>query len=404
VTPRAIPEVGPAPDDRAAPGGGPASSRYVIYAGRHRRTLRLAVLVVITAVVALDHPSPSLHGSGLAVLAALVVAVAAQLADAAFPGRAVPARVAVEAVASGVLVGIVPNAAIAFALWAGLDAGALLGVGPGTWAVAAGVVAELLTGVVDGQPPTRALYALLIVGGFLAATTVRQYILRAEQAELRLADAQRAELERARAVQLAERAEAAREIHDILAHHLGALVVQLDAADALLSTEPARVDAARPLVRQAHELAVAGLDEARSAVANLRGDRRDLLASLQQLSDTAGARLVVAGQPRPLAPEIQQLLRRCLQESLTNATKHAPGASVEAHLDFASDRVTLRVTDDGARQAPPAWATTGGGYGLAGMRERAIEAGAELTVGPSGPGWQVRVCIPDRGGDKEGWS
>ena len=119
------------------------------------------------------------------------------------------------------------------------------------------------------------------VVGFLTATGRKQYVLRAEEAELRLADAERAREEHARAAGLAERANAAREIHDILAHSLGALVLQLDALDAVLSGETPDHERAAEVLARARALAVEGLNEARQAVGSLRADPPPLVDALR---------------------------------------------------------------------------------------------------------------------------
>jgi signal transduction histidine kinase len=179
------------------------------------------------------------------------------------------------------------------------------------------------------------------VVGFLAAAGRKQYVLRAEEAELRLADAERAREEHARAAALAERANAAREIHDILAHSLGALVLQLDALDAVLDAEhpgpPSRAD---ELLARARALAVEGLSEARQAVGTLRTDTPPLIDGLRQLVDAGahGGSLEISGTPRAISAEGAVALRRTAQEGLTNAAKHAPGAAPKVSSPFCPPR------------------------------------------------------------------
>ena len=90
-------------------------------------------------------------------------------------------------------------------------------------------------------------------------------------------------------------------------------------------------------------------------------------------------------------------LRRTAQEALTNASKHAPGAAPTVQLEFTPDELVLTVTDTGCPEdiAPSALADTGGGYGIEGLRERAELIGGTLQAGPLGPGWQVRLSVPD---------
>ena len=224
--------------------------------------------------------------------------------------------------------------------------------------------------------------------------------LRAEEAELRLADAERAREEHALAAALAERANAAREIHDILAHSLGALILQLDALDAVLGTEQPDRARATQLLARARALAVGGLDEARQAVGTLRSDAPPLIEGLRQLVDaTPGGSLEITGAPTDLSAKGAVALRRTAQEGLTNAAKHAPGSVAKVHLDFRPDEVVLTVSDaGGARNAAPgSLAQIGGGYGIEGLRERAELLGGTLTAGPDGVGWQVMLRLPAEG-------
>jgi signal transduction histidine kinase len=102
----------------------------------------------------------------------------------------------------------------------------------------------------------------------------------------------------------------------------------------------------------------------------------------------------ISGQPRDLAPGIDLSIYRVLQEALTNALKHAPGATVTVHVDYLDDSVTVAVEDDGARRqsfpAPP-----GSGQGLIGMQERVKLYDGHLEAGPSDSGgFTVRASIP----------
>jgi signal transduction histidine kinase len=92
------------------------------------------------------------------------------------------------------------------------------------------------------------------------------------------------------------------------------------------------------------------------------------------------------------------MVRRIVQEAITNASKHAPGSRVTVHVAFQPGSLDVTVTDDGrpSDMAPSALAGSGGGYGLEGMRERAALIGARLTAGRLGRGWQVHLTVPDR--------
>ncbi|HWB35535.1 MAG TPA: histidine kinase, partial [Rugosimonospora sp.] len=230
-----------------------------------------------------------------------------------------------------------------------------------------------------------ALFVLTTLGG------------RARAVNTRLAE--EAERDRARAAALDERARIAREIHDILAHALAALTVQLETADALL--DGGRVAQAQDSVRRAGQLAREGLTETRRAIGALRGDTVPLpelvdalVASYKSNVDTS-VTVTVTGEPRVLEPDVVLALYRTAQEALTNAQKHAPGAPVDLALRYHPGSVELAVVN-GAMPAGTErpLAASGGGYGLAGLRERAELAGGALEAGPVGDGYRVGVTIP----------
>jgi signal transduction histidine kinase len=219
---------------------------------------------------------------------------------------------------------------------------------------------------------------------------------RLEQAELLVARRQQVIEEHARAAALAERARIAREVHDVLAHSLAGLSLTLQGTRLMLQRDNASQEVIDQ-VTKAQRLAADGLSEARRAVAALREDKVpdaraivDLVTAFR-LESGAAAELVVNGEPRDLPAEAASALYRTAQEALTNARKHAPGATVDAVLDFEDGRTVLTVTDHPGK--PPAHATSGG-YGLLGMRERAELIGGELETGPMADGWRVRLVVP----------
>ncbi|REH51934.1 signal transduction histidine kinase [Kutzneria buriramensis] len=219
---------------------------------------------------------------------------------------------------------------------------------------------------------------------------------RLEQAELLLARRQQVVEEHARAAALAERARIAREVHDVLAHSLAGLSLTLQGTRLMLQRDNASQEVIDQ-VSKAQKLAADGLAEARRAVAALRDDKvpdaraiADLVTAFR-LESGAPAELTVNGEPRDLPAEAATALYRTAQEALTNARKHAPGAPVDAVLDFEDGRTVLTVIDHPGK--PPAHATSGG-YGLLGMRERAELIGGELETGPMEDGWRVRLVVP----------
>jgi signal transduction histidine kinase len=217
----------------------------------------------------------------------------------------------------------------------------------------------------------------------------------AEQAEL----AARAE---ARAEALAERARIARDVHDVLAHSLAGVNMQLEVTDALL--ESGDIDRARQAAQRAQSLVRSGLTEVQRTVGDLREDALPLVETLRSMlaSLSDAGTLTVDGPPRELPVRLTQVIVRCAQEALTNAHKYAPGAPVRIHLEHLEhlpEETVLEVVNS----APPAGsrplAGAGSGMGLVGMRERLDLVGGTVTAGPivdgdDAGGWRVRVVIP----------
>jgi signal transduction histidine kinase len=242
-------------------------------------------------------------------------------------------------------------------------------------------------------------YIGLLYGLYALGVARCAQALRAETAEQLLTETQRANSEQAHAAALAERSRIAREIHDVLAHSLSALTVQLEAADALL-TSGTNPEKAHGYVVKARHIAREGLTETRRAIAALREDTPPLRTLLNGLAETyqadSGAKATVIAECEPvgLAPDASLALYRTAQESLTNARKHAPNAPVEIALTCDASEIELSVTNQAATGPITALHASGGGYGLAGLKERAQLAGGTLDAGPCGDGWRVRLTIP----------
>ncbi|MGW4801971.1 sensor histidine kinase [Nonomuraea sp. NPDC004297] len=206
----------------------------------------------------------------------------------------------------------------------------------------------------------------------------------------------RALQDRARAMALDERARIARELHDVLAHSLGALGVQLDVAEALL-TERGDVPGAVARIRRSRGLARQGLVEARAAVAALREDVPPLPDALRLLADdhhrdhSVRAELRTTGTRRPITPAAEVCLLRTAREALTNAARHSPGLPVTLDLTYGTRCVRLTVRNPLPGEPSP----TGNGYGLSGMRERVALAGGTLAAGAAGGVWEVRAEVPE---------
>ncbi|HEX6523014.1 MAG TPA: sensor histidine kinase [Streptosporangiaceae bacterium] len=199
-----------------------------------------------------------------------------------------------------------------------------------------------------------------------------------------------------RAAALAERQRLARDMHDVLAHSLSGLVMQLEGARLLAASAPddERLPAT---IDRAHQLAKNGLSEARQAIAMLRdeelpGPERAVALAKEFEADTGiPCRFTTAGEPRVLGSGVRLALYRVAQEALTNIRKHASPDRVDVRLEYLPAEVSLLVEDHGA---PPSGAEANGGYGITGMRERAELLGGAIDAGPTEDGFRVRLRVP----------
>ena len=371
--------------------------------------LRILGLVLISWSVLHSRHHLSGSGRGLVITVSFVVCVIAWLAWMIRPDEhRVTPDVYVLAVAGGVLGGAAPDTAgNAFVFVAVAAAGlradlprAFLVVALGTLSLAAAVL------VYDGSGVGLLAYTLGFIAMALAASTSRQSRVRAEQAELLLAQTQRSHEEQLRVARLEESTRIAREIHDVLAHTLAGLTIQLEATSSLVEQGADR-DTVLARVQRAHALAREGLEETRQAVGALRGDSVSASNGIEALvadyraSADAPAELTVDGDPARLTGQTGQAVLRVVQEALTNVRKHAPGADVSVAVHAGQnpgDDVVLLVQDrlSAGRPGPTTdgLADSGGGYGLQGMRERAALLGGTLDAGAVDDGWRVELRLP----------
>jgi signal transduction histidine kinase len=238
-----------------------------------------------------------------------------------------------------------------------------------------------------------ALSLLQLVAFWLAGVLVR-----ARRQAVSMA-ARSAALERqAEQATAAERARIARELHDIVAHHLSVIVLQ--AAGARASGRPAEAtlekieNSARQALGETRRLLGVVRDPAGEAGLAPQpgiGELDALAASVR----AAGlpVNLVISGDPATLPATVEVSVYRIVQEALTNVLKHAGQARADVTIGCAQEAVTIEVTDDGT--AEPIHEDPARGYGLAGMRERAAVFGGELAAGPRpGGGYAVRARLP----------
>ncbi|MCG5438368.1 sensor histidine kinase [Micromonospora foliorum] len=191
-----------------------------------------------------------------------------------------------------------------------------------------------------------------------------------------------------------ERTRIAREMHDVLAHAVSLMIVQAEAGPVAVRTAPDRAEAAFDAIAAAGRDAMVQLRGMLGLLRSEPGPRspQPTLAQLRTLVDgvpVAGLR--VTGEPRPVSADVELAAYRIVQEALTNAVKHAAASTVDVHLDWSPEALTVTVTDDGAGTGGP-----GGGHGLVGIRERATACGgtarAEAVVG--GRGFTVEARLP----------
>ncbi len=200
-----------------------------------------------------------------------------------------------------------------------------------------------------------------------------------------------------------ERARIARELHDVVAHHVSMVAVQAESARL---TTPGMPAAGAARLRDIGDTARAALTEMRRLLGVLRedgaaevADRRPQpgLAQLTELLDESrtasggGVRLIVSGVITPLDPGVELAAYRIVQEALTNARRHAPGAAVDVELRY-TDALWLRIRDNG-----PGPSVAAAGHGLLGMRERAVAAGGSLRCGAAaGGGFMIEATLPGK--------
>jgi signal transduction histidine kinase len=261
--------------------------------------------------------------------------------------------------------------------------------------------------------PYQAIYQALVVLTAWAAGTLSRTKRARLQAAVSRADRAEAELDRqaSRAAGV-ERARIARELHDVVAHHVSLIAVQSEAATSLLPDRPAQAQRSVEIIGDTARLALA---ELRRLLGVLRGPSERLetapSASLGELGEVldqvreAGLQVdfVVAGTPGPLAPGVDLTAYRIVQEALTNTIRHAQADRAAVTLSYEPGYVTVSVTDSGKQMlrgngratVRPGPLIAGSGLGLAGIAERVASCGGSLAVGPTeAGGFAVTAKLP----------
>ena len=248
---------------------------------------------------------------------------------------------------------------------------------------------------------------LVLVGGMLGlGMAIRTQTERAGAFAVATDRARSEQAEAAWAAVQEERARIARELHDVVAHNVGLIVLQAGGARSVLASDPAR---ARAAIRQVEETGRQTLAEMRHAVGILGLDDGwawqplpdlDRLPTLVADARASGLQvdLLVAGPAIGLPAGLGLAAYRFVEEALTNVHKHAPAARAEVHLDYEPDALRIEVRDDGGpagTAGEPAGQAAVPGYGLIGMRERVNLYGGRMEAGPMpAGGFRVAAVLP----------
>ncbi|MEV4757542.1 histidine kinase [Micromonospora sp. NPDC049559] len=255
----------------------------------------------------------------------------------------------------------------------------------------------------DGMPtvPQHYVGSLVLALVVLAGLALRLWRSRAEQGQQRLAAAERERAEALRRAVESERARIARELHDVVTHNVSVMVIQAGAARRVIDSAPEQAREAMRAVEGAGRTAMTELRHVMGLLA-AAGDDAALAPQpgLEQLEALVGrvretgmpVAFSVTGRPRPVPAGEALAAYRVVQEALTNAVKHASGASAAVRLHYGDDELRVEVTDDGGR----ATGAGGSGRGLLGLRERLAVYGGTLRSGPqlTGDGYRVDAVIP----------
>ncbi|MFF5257454.1 sensor histidine kinase [Actinomadura viridis] len=262
----------------------------------------------------------------------------------------------------------------------GLGAAVVIGVGLGTLA---------------GNDEINGITLIMMVGWVVALVALGA-VRHGRQEALRAAVRRTEEEARLRAAE--ERLRIARELHDVVGHHLSMINVQAGTALHRLDRDPGRAGAALGVIKEASRETLRELratlgvlrqvDEAEPTAPAGRLDRLDELVRYAELASLETT-VTVEGERRPLPAGVDLAAFRILQESITNVTRHAAARKVRVRIAYGPAELRLEVRDDGSAGGGPA------GGGVRGMRERARALGGELAAGPvAGGGFRVRARLP----------
>jgi signal transduction histidine kinase len=373
-------------------------------AQRWTRPLTVVVIGFVVITTFQTAPVPGAHAQHLGVLLALI-GIGIGTAGLLGLTRAAPgvhmALLILVVLSSATLVDLQPNGPGFFGVFPAVGAAALTLPARRSPLVAAIAVTALAAGwALEGSRPFVGvvLNELGVVAFYLVAMFARRLREANDQAHRLINELEETRAAQTQAAALGERQRLAREMHDVLAHSLSGLVLNLEGAR-LLAEQSGADPGVGDAIERAHRLAKTGLEEARRAIGMLRDDAlpgperlADLAAEFQSDSGVP-CLLTVTGVQSDLGPDSRLTLYRVAQEALTNIRKHARADRVDLRLDYEKGGVRLSVEDRNAEGDLPA-PGDGTGYGLTGMRERAELLGGTLTTGPTQDGFRVELWVP----------
>jgi signal transduction histidine kinase len=357
--------------------------------------------LVLAAVLAVTSELETRLG-GVSGRERLVVAVAGPLmAGTVAVRRRYPAAAGLVAalVAATVAIAWKPPNTVSFAIaWMCSTYALTVWTSIGAFAIGAAVliVPTLVSVAIRGEPKGGVSFAVIA----LAVMLLVRRVVRDRERRAQIAERER-DLAAREAV-LEERARIARELHDVIAHHVSMIVLQAGAERRVLDTSNAST---RDVLETVERTGRSALTEMRRLLGMLRGEAdepltpqpglTDVPTLVGQLSDAGlPVALHVEGEPSELPVGIELSAYRIVQEALTNALKHAGEASATVNIRYGSDSLELEILDDGTGASTP---LVSGGHGLLGMRERVALYGGRLDAGRRpGGGFAVRVLLPIR--------
>jgi len=368
------------------------------------RVLAVAAVAFVVATSFQARPVPGGHGEALAVAVLLAAFSGATLAEMWLPKPRPAAELVLPlaaVAAAAALLGLQGNKAAFLGVFPSLSYAALaLPIRLSTVALGAAIASVSAAYLSSGGTPVAGvvLNDFGMLAFYLLSLFARRLRESNERAESLLAELEQSRAAQARAATLAERQRLAREMHDVLAHSLSGLVLNLEGA-LLLAGQGGADPRVGDAIERAHRLAKTGLEEARRAIGMLR---EDALPGPERLPDLAAefeadsgvpCRVTVTGQVRDLGTDGRLTLYRVAQEALTNVRKHAQAGGVEIRLTYEASGTRLAIEDFDRRGALPA-PYQGTGYGLTGMKERAELIDGTLTAGPTHGGFLVELWVP----------